>query len=351
MGVLSNGLVLLGISAFWQQLLVGGVIVAAVAVDQLKTRAVAVRWRRAPYVVFAALGMGALALSVLRPAAPQGEARRLTVAVVGKASGGEYWLAVKAGAEKKARELDVEVLWQGTPQETDVAKQIDLVENLVQRRVDGIAIAPTDANALSPVLKDALAAGVAVVTVDSDSTAKDRASYIGTDNRAAGVLAGQEMARLVGGRGKVAIVTGVLGAQNLRQRCEGFREGLAGTQIELLAEQSDGGDRAKALAIAENVLVAHPDVSGFFADTAIGGPAVAQALIARGLAGKVKLLSFDTTPALLRYLDEGVVQGLVAQQPERMGELAVEMLVEKARGKEIPAVIDTGVKIVSKGPP
>jgi ribose/xylose/arabinose/galactoside ABC-type transport system permease subunit/ABC-type sugar transport system substrate-binding protein len=349
MGVLSNGLVLLGISAFWQQVLVGAVIVAAVAVDQLKARASATpsrSFRRVAIFGFAALVLGAVALTVFRPAPKSAD--RLTIAIVGKASGGEYWLAVKAGAERKGRELGVEVLWQGTPSETDVAKQIDLVENLIQRRVDGIAVAPTDASALSPIIANGLKAGIPIVTVDSDSAAKDRHSYIGTDNRAAGVLAGQEMVRLLGGRGKVAIVTGVLGAQNLRQRCDGFREGIAGSQLELLAEQSDGGDRAKALAIAENVLVANPDVAGFFADTAIGGPAVAQALIARGLVGKVKVLSFDTTPALLGYLDEGAVQGLVAQKPERMGELAVEMLVDKARGKDIPPLVDTGVEIVKK---
>jgi len=351
-GVLNDGLVLLGISAFWQQVLVGVVIVAAVGIDQIKARRKSAaagqasrRW------VWAVAGSGLLLLSGLVVYVRRGAAAgagRPVIALVGKASGGEYWLAVKAGAEAKGRELGAEVVWQGTPQETDVAKQIDLFENLIQRRVDGIGIAPTDAQALSPLIKKALDGGIAVITVDSDSAAHDRYSYVGTNNRAAGEAAGKKMVELLGGHGKVAIVTGVLGAQNLRQRCDGFRAGLAGTDIEILPEQSDGGDRQKALTLAENLLSAHPDLAGVFADTAIGGPGVAQALLARGLGGKVKVISFDTTPALLGYLQQGVVDGLVAQQPEKMGGLAVELLLDHLRHKPIPPEVDTGVKIVTR---
>lgn len=360
MGVLNNGLVLLGIGAFWQQLLVGFVIVAAVAVDQLRSakRAPNPIVRKVGLAVAAAGVLAALVATVVRSRGAgvaaegagggSGGGGKLVIAVIGKASGGEYWLAVKAGAERKAAELGVDMLWEGTPQETDVAKQIDLVENLVQRGVSGISIAPTDANALSPAIKKALDAKIPVITIDSDSTAKDRLAYVGTDNRLAGEEAGREMLRLTGGKGKVAIITGVLGAQNLRERCAGFKSALAGSGIEVLSEQTDSGDRAKALAAAESLLLANPDLAGFFTDTAISGPSVAQALLARGRTGQVKVVAFDVTPELVRYLDEGAVQALVAQRPERIGELAVELQTKKAKGEAIPPLVDTGVKIVRK---
>ena len=350
-GVLNDGLVLLGISAFWQQVLVGVVIVAAVGVDQLKARRRASGDgipRRALWALGAALLVAAVAtVVVVRRLRAEGHARAI-IAVLGKASGGEFWLAVKAGAEARGDELGADVVWQGTPQETDVAKQIDLFENLIQRRVDGIAVAPTDAQALTPLIKRGIEAGIPVIAIDSDVPARDRLAYVGTDNRAAGEAAGRKMVELLGGRGKVAILTGPLGAQNLRQRCDGFRAGVAGSRIELLAEQSDNGDRQKALTVSENLLSAHPDLAGFFADTAVGGPGVAQALLARGLAGKVKVVSFDTTPALLGYLEQGVVDGLVAQQPETMGAVAVELLVKLAKGEPIAGDVDTGVAIVTR---
>lgn len=349
MGVLNNGLVLLGIGAFWQQLLVGVVIIAAVSVDQLQAKTAAAnpklarRLKFAGYAVASACVVAAIAAMAMRDNAPP--ARR-TFAVMGKASGGEYWLAVKKGAEAAGQKLGVDVVWLGPPTETEVSKQVELLENMIQRRVDGIAIAPCDGHALSPVIKKALEAGIPVVTVDADSEAKDRYSYIGTDNRAGGVQAGKEMARLLGNSGTVAIVTGVLGAQNLRQRCEGFKAGLEGSGVSVLPEQSDNGDRARALAIAENLLTANPELKGFFADTGVGGPAVAQALIARQLQGKVKLISFDTSPQLMELLEQGAVSALVAQAPEKMGSLAVEALLKKANGQALEPVIDTGVDIV-----
>jgi len=353
MGVLNNGLVLLGISAFWQQVLVGLVIIGAVGVDQLKTRAMSATkgattvLRYAGIAVAGALVLTAVGMMVFRPHAPA-KNKRLSIVFLPKAAGGEYWLSVKNGAEKRAKELGVDLLWLAPASETEVSKQIDIFENVIQTHPDGIALAPTDGQALSPMAKKAMAAGIPVVTVDSDIDAADRLSYIGTDNRAAGEVAGREMVKLLGGKGKVAIITGVLGAKNLRQRCEGFKAGVAGSGLEVLSEQTDNGDRAKGLAVAENLLTAHPDLAGFFADNAIAGPGVAQALIGRGQQGKVKLISFDTTPALLGYIKDGVAQRLVAQKPDMMGELGVEMLVRKTRGEAIPPIVDTGVVVVTE---
>ncbi|MBI6546170.1 MAG: substrate-binding domain-containing protein, partial [Cyanobacteria bacterium NC_groundwater_1444_Ag_S-0.65um_54_12] len=143
------------------------------------------------------------------------------------------------------------------------------------------------------------------------------------------------------------IVTGVLGAQNLLERDNGFKRAI-NPQIRVLPQQADNGDKARAVEIAENVLIAHPEVRAFFTDNAIAGPGVGQALKSRRREGKVKLIAMDVTPDLLKLLKEGVADALIAQQPEKMGELAVETLVKAATGQKIPPIIDTGVTVVTR---
>jgi ribose transport system substrate-binding protein len=288
----------------------------------------------------------ALAL-VLLAGCGDGE-KRTTVAVVGKAAGGEYWLAVKHGAEKQAADMKVKLLYLGQPTEVDIAGQVDLVEGLIQRKVDGIAISPADSKALSPVVKKAVDAGIKVVTIDSDTTAKDRLCYIGTNNEQAGKVAGEEMLKLVGAsKAKVATITGVIGAQNLAERLTGFQKAV-GDKVTLLNVQPDNGNKDKSMSIAENTITANPDVAAFFTTTAIGGPAVAQALTTSGKSGKIKVISFDTTPTLIKQLKDGSVQVLIAQQPEKMGALGVESLVKAIKGEKLPPIIDTGVVAVTK---
>lgn len=346
-GVLRNGLVLLDVSAFWQQVVIGGVIVVAVAVDQWRQRPRKAttgrpRWKLA----LSTAGVAAAFLVAFVYVSGPGKDARTTIAVVGKAAGGEYWLAVKAGAQKRADELGVKMIYLGPPTEVDVDGQIRMVEDLVQRRVHGIALSPTDGKALSPVVKRALAAGIKVVTIDADTEAKDRLAYIGTDNVQAGEVAGREMLKLVPEGKKVALITGVIGARNLTERQEGFKKAV-GNRLVLLNAQTDNSSKDKALAIAENTLTANPDVGAFFTDTAISGPAVAQALDASHRAGKIKLISFDVTPILVKHLKEGRAQALIAQRPEKMGALGVEYLLKAIQGEAIPPKVDTGVVAVT----
>lgn len=292
------------------------------------------------------IALAALATVLLTSCA--NEEKKTTLAVVGKAAGGEYWLAVKHGAEKKAAELNVKLLYMGQPTEVDIAGQVDLVEGLIQRKVDGIAISPSDSKALSPVVKKAVDAGIKVVTIDSDTTEKDRLCYIGTNNVQAGEVAGKEMLKLTGGKkAKVATITGVIGAQNLQERIEGFNKAV-GDELTLLNVQPDNGNKDKAMAIAENTITANPDVAAFFSTTAIGGPAVAQALATSNKSGQIKVISFDTTPTLIKQLKAGQVQVLIAQQPENMGAIGVESLLKAIKGEKLPPVIDTGVVAVTK---
>lgn len=302
---------------------------------------------RRSWVALGASVMGAsLLLLAFAPVLPQ--KKQWHIAIVPKALTGEYWVRCKKGAEAAAKQFGVRLTFIGPSAETEVDKQIDIVENLITRGVDAIGISPCDGKALVPVIEKAVAKGIPVVTVDSDAKTNKRLAYIGTDNEKAGEMAARELVKLMGGKGKVLIIQGVPGAENLMQRVKGFKRVIARyPQIRIASEQACQSDQSLALNITENALTAHPDLGGIFGVNAPGAPGAAQAVKAVGKAGKVKIVGFDALPDTVRYCAEGVIQAIVEQRPYRMGYLAVRYLKEALEGKKIPRMVDTGVDIIT----
>ncbi len=285
-----------------------------------------------------------LILALCMATAAPAEAKTYRLGLVCKSLQGEYWGSVTRSAKREAKRQHVRLLLKAPERETDTATQIRHVEQLIAQGVDGIAIAPVDSKALGPVVRKAVRAGIKVVTFDTDTVDKDRLAYIGTDNLLAGRKAGEAMLGLTS-KGKVAIVTGVPTAQNLRQRVEGFRRAMLGTRIRLLSDQADMGSRDNARRIARETLDAHPDLSAFFTDNAIAGPAVGDVIRRSGR--KVAVVAFDATPAMLKLVRNGTVQAVIAQKPEQMGKLGVQTLVKALDGETIPPVIPTDVDVIS----
>lgn len=302
------------------------------------------RWK---FSAICALACG-LTLSFAFLPTIQARKKQWHIAIVPKALTGEYWVRCKKGAEAAARQFGVRLTFIGPSSETDVDKQIDIVENLIVRGVDAIGISPCDGKALAPVIERAVGKGIPVVTVDSDAKTNKRLAYIGTDNEKAGELAAKELAKLMGGKGKVLIIQGVPGAENLMQRVRGFKRVIAKyPQIKIVSEQACQSDQTRALDITENALTAHPDLGGIFGVNAPGAPGAAQAVKTAGKAGKVKIVGFDALPDTIRYCAEGVIQAIIEQRPYRMGYLAVRYLKEALEGKKIPKKVDTGVDIIT----
>lgn len=272
------------------------------------------------------------------------DAHAYRLGMVCKSLEGEYWGAVSRSAKRQAKAQGVEIFLKAPPSESDTAAQIRAVEQLIAQGVDGIAVAPVDSKALGPVVRRAIRAGIKVVTLDTDTVDKDRLAYIGTDNLMAGRKAGEALLKLTSS-GKVAIITGVPTAQNLRQRVEGFRRAMLGTHIRLLSEQADDGSREKALRIAQETLAAHPDLRAIFTDNAIAGPAVGD--VVRRSRRKITVVSFDATPAMLKLVRNGTVQVVIAQKPDHMGKLGVQTLVSALEGKPVPPLIATEVDVIS----
>lgn len=274
---------------------------------------------------------------------------KATYALVPKSIGQIYWEACRQGMEKAAAEENVKGHFDG-PSTTDIAKQLDIIENLLLQGAKGIAISPNDPTAVIRVINNAVEKGVPVVTFDSDSPDSKRLAYIGTDNKGAGRVAGETLAKFMGGKGKVAVLTGGLGALNLNQRIDGFKEALKDyPDMEILTIEPDDDDSEKATKVAENLLLANADLAGFFGVSAPGAPGAARAVKSANKVGKVMIVGFDDTPECRAFIEEGVIQATVAQRPFDMGYKAIKVLVAANKGiKPENKIIDTGVLVITK---
>lgn len=279
-------------------------------------------------------------------------AQDITIAVVPKVAV-PFFDDCNTGAQEAADRLGVNYQWV-VPQNTQGATQVKIMEDLIARNVSGIAISVNEPKSVEGVIKQAMEAGIKVVTFDSDSAESGRSMYIGTINTEAGVTMGNSMAEALGGKGKVAIVTGQLGASNLNERIDGVKKALeAYPEIEIVAIEGTEDDLAKAVSVTEALLRANPNLAGIFGMSQVGGPAVAKVLAQKEFSdrkGVLKVFAFDDLPDTVQGVKDGFIDGIMVQRPVTMGRLAVESLVAQIKGEagEIKD-IDTGVTVVNAG--
>ncbi len=274
---------------------------------------------------------------------------RTRIGVVPKAVAHVFWQSVHAGAVAAGREADVDIEWKGPPTETDFSRQIEIVDAMINARVDGIVIAPTEATALVTVVERAAKEGIPVAIFDSGINTESYVSFVATNNYDAGVLAARQLAELLDSKGRIVVVKMVPGSASTTQREKGFEETLSRDfpEIRILAEQYCMSDRARALAVSENMLTAHPDVNGLFASAEPGTIGAAKALRSRGLTDKVWMVGFDFSDTIEKDLKDGVVDALVVQDPFNIGYAAVKTIVAKLNGETPEKRINSPATIVT----
>lgn len=288
------------------------------------------------------------------PASFAAPAAKLRIAVVPKGTSHEYWKSVHAGAMKAQKEFgDIEVTFRGPDREDDREQQVSLMQNLVSAKYDAIVLAPLDDSALVEPVKDATAAKIPVVIIDSGLKAeagKDFVSFVATDNYKGGKLAGEQLAKAMGGKGKALLLRYLEGSASTLERERGFIDAIkAHKDIELVDPRRFGGpSRATAQEAAENLLARYSDISGVFACNEPTTFGMLLALRDRGLAGKVKFVGFDSDASFTEALGKNEMDGFVVQSPVRMGYLGVKAAVDHLRGKPVEKNIDTGVTLVTK---
>jgi len=286
---------------------------------------------------------------------PDRAAQRPRIVVIGK-SVNPYWFNVEKGVEAAEKELGVDTVFFVPPKE-DVAAQIQTMETYIAQGVTGIAVAPSNPEALERVIQKAAAAGIYVTTLDTPPVEGSAASaYIGTDNYAAGKIAGETLTRLLSGGGKVGIVRGSDTALNALQRTDGFLAAIDGKGISALPPVNDQEDAATALQLANSLISANPNLAGAYGVYAYNGPAWATAIKEAQAAGKIRLVCFDATTDTINGIKDGVIDATVAQREYDMGYKSVQLIMLMAE-KGIAAalsemgasggIINTGVDVVT----
>jgi ribose transport system substrate-binding protein len=246
--------------------------------------------------------------------------------------------------------LNVEVLWNGPATETEYSRQIQIVDSMIARHVDGLAISAQDRTALDASLDRAAREGIPVTVFDSGVDSTNYMTFVATNNYEAGQMAAHKLAELLNGKGSIAMVLHVPGSFSTMERERGFEDTMAKEFPRIHIEQKQYGmsDRSKAMAAAENILTAHPSLDGIFASTEPSSVGTALALKSRGLAGKIKFVAFDASEGMIEDLKGGTIDALVAQDPFRIGYEAVATLVDKLHGKTPPKRIDLSARVITK---
>jgi ribose transport system substrate-binding protein len=248
-----------------------------------------------------------------------------------------------------------EASWKG-PQSGTLQEQRRLLDEFRASGVDGISISPRESEPLTPVIDEMVDAGVLVLCMDSDAPKSKRLAYIGTNNYEAGKVAGEAAGKVFGSSGaKLIGFVGDRGAENAKERIEGFEEAAKAYNLTLADVREDDADPAKARRNAEDVIQAFPDVNGFLGIWSYDAPAITQAVLAAKKQDKIKVVSFDAEPQTLVHLQKGEIQATVVQKPYLFGYLSVQLIYAmKVLGVDqveavLPekGVIDTGVTVVT----
>jgi ribose transport system substrate-binding protein len=283
--------------------------------------------------------------------------KKLVIAAIPKSTGGEFWETVEQGAREAAKDLDVELKWEGTLTETEIAEQNNIIENMINLGVDGIAIAPLNNMATAKSVASAVSAGIPVVVFDSSLNGDKHTAFVATDNVAGGGLGAKRMIEKLGsGDKKVMVLRYVQGTASTENRAKGFMAAVTQAGMEVVADPyPEDGQVAGCKKTASNTLEGFIkngtlELDGVFAcnlNAALGMNAALSDLRKSNVEMDLTFVGFDTSPKLIKSLQAGDIDSLVSQDPKKMGYIAVETIVKHLRGEKVAAKVDTGVELVT----
>jgi ribose transport system substrate-binding protein len=281
---------------------------------------------------------------------------RPRVALVMKTLNNPFFIDMQRGAEDAAKRLNVDLVVQAAERETDVERQMQIVENLIQARVDALALTPSGSREVVPAVGKANAANIPVVIVDTRLDAKaaadagvKTASFVGSDNYRGGQIIGEYLVKASGGHAKVAILEGIPGHETGDSRVRGFRDAIKGAPgVAIVASQPANWERDQGFNVFQNMLQAHADIDTVFACNDIMALGAVEAIAAAGRTGKVRVLGFDAIDDARRAIGEGRMDATVAQFPDEMGRSAVETAVKALKGERVPPETSVRIGLVTK---
>ena len=282
------------------------------------------------------------------PAASSGE--KLYIPVISKGFQHQFWQAVKAGSEQAAKDLNVEITFEGPESEAMVDKQVEMFQTALDKNPAAICLAAVDSKAFEPLLQKAKEANIPVIGFDSGVDSDIPVSTAATDNIAATALAADKMAELIGGEGEVAIIAHDQTSRTGIDRVKGFTDQITSKypNITIVDTQYGGGDHLKSTDLAKAIIQAHPNLKGFFGANEGSIIGVLNAVTELGMEGKITVIGYDSGKQQMDAIRAGTEAGAITQNPVGIGYKCVEAAVKASKGETLPKVIDTGFFLYDK---
>jgi ribose transport system substrate-binding protein len=279
-----------------------------------------------------------------------------TIALVLKTLNNPFFIDMQKGAEDAARKLGVNLTVQAAEREVDVEKQMQIIENLIQSKVAAMCVTPSGSKEVVPAIVKANKSGIPVLIVDTrvhqetlQAAGGKVAGFIGSDNLEGGRVAGEFVAKKLGGKGKVAILEGIPGHETGDSRLKGFREVIARHPgIAIVSSQTANWERDQGYNVFQNMLQAHPDIQALFACSDLMALGALEAIAAAGKTGKIVVVGFDAFSEAREAVNKGTMDATVAQSPYEMGRTAVENAWKVLKGEKIQEDISLGVELITK---
>jgi ribose transport system substrate-binding protein len=258
----------------------------------------------------------------------------------------DYWRLVEKGAKQAAKEKGVFLEYNG-PKQANIDEHLRTLEMASASKVDGMITQGLIDEKFTPLINRVSSTGTPVITIDTDAQNSKRVAYIGTDNYYSGFLAGKALAVDTRGKAKVAIITGDLQTNHQQLRVEGFMDAIKDEkEITVLAIEESKITRVRASEKAYKILQEYPDVNAFYGTSALDGIGIAQVI--EQYENKPYIIGFDTLPETVEYIEKGIINATVVQQPFEMGYGAVEMMVDILEGKTVPSLKHTSTVVLRK---
>ncbi|GGR77093.1 transporter [Streptomyces aureoverticillatus] len=360
LAVLRNGLNLLSVSAFWQQVVIGVVIALAVLLDTLRRRAGAGpgggavgstssgSGSRGPqalkYTIAAVVAAAVIAAVSLFNSGSSGTSTKVGLSL--STLNNPFFVQMKEGAQAEAKKAGVDLTV--TDAQNDASQQANQLQNFTSESMKAVIVNPVDSDAVGPAARAANKADIPVIAADRGVNKADVATLVASDNVAGGKQAAKALADKLGGKGEVVVLQGTAGTSASRERGQGFAEGIkAYPGIKVVAKQPADFDRTKGLDVMTNLLQSHAGLDGVFAENDEMALGAVKALGDK--AGKsVSVVGFDGTPDGLKAVEAGTLYASVAQQPAELGRIAVRNAIAAADDKKVAAVVKVPVKVVTE---
>ncbi len=311
---------------------------------------------KSKYFLLAILLIFAIGMTACQRGKQVADGEQPTIALIMKTLNHPFFIDMQAGAEEAAAELGVRLLVQAAEREIDVEKQMQIIQNLIQRKVAAICVTPSGSKEIIPAILKANKAGIPVLIIDTRvdkpmlvAAGGKTATFIGSDNIEGGRIAARYMVEQLGGAGKIAILEGIPGHDTGDARLSGFHEiidPLVG--IEVATSQTANWERDQGFTVFQNMLQSHPDIEALFACSDLMALGAVEAIRAAGRTGDILVVGFDALNDARDAIIAGTMAGSIAQHPDDMGRQAVVNAKRLLDGQSVESIIPVQIELITR---